>query len=367
MIMQIRARLTIRQVRARALNLSLLQPVETASGVMQTTPLVLIDIMTEEGITGRSYVRCYTLLALHPLTTLVSNLGELLKGSSAAPATVEQKLLQQFRLIGPQGLTGMAMAGIDMALWDAHAVACGMPLVTLLGGEPRPIPAYASLRSMSAEAAAREAEQALALGFSAMKVKVGRGNLALDLETIRAVRCAVGDAVKLMVDYNQSLSVVEAIDRGRVLDRENLYWIEEPTRADDFEGHARIAAATETAIQLGENFWSPYDMVKSIAAKASDHLMLDVMKLGGVSGWLRASALAHVSGLLASSHTFPEFSAHLLGVTPTAHLLEYLDHTSPILIEPVQIQDGHVLIPDRPGSGIEWNEGVIRRLGEHLS
>jgi mandelate racemase len=170
-----------------------------------------------------------------------------------------------------------------------------------------------------------------------------------------------------MVDYNQCLSVADAIERARALDDEGVCWIEEPTRADDFSGHAQIAAAAKTPIQRGENFWGVSDVAKSIAARASDHLMLDVMKLGGVSGWLRASALAHAHGLEASSHTFPEFSAHLLAITPTGRWLEYLDHAGPILQEPVRIQDGHALIPDAPGANLAWDEALISRLLRHGS
>jgi mandelate racemase len=359
-LMDISVRLTIRAIRACGLNLTLDRPIETASGVMNTTPLVLVDLSTREGITGHSYVRCYTPGALQPLVQLIANLEGLLIGEAAAPVPVEQKLQQHFRLLGPQGLTAMAMGGIDMALWDARARACGVPLVTLLGGEPRSIPAYASLRTMSPQGAAAEAEELLALGFTAVKIKIGRGDLAEDLATIRAVRRAVGNGIKLMVDYNQSLSVAEATRRVRVLDEEQLFWIEEPTRADDFEGHASIAATARTAIQLGENWWGPHDMAKSIAAHASDYVMLDVMKLGGVTGWLRAAALAESASLLASSHTFPEFSAHLLGITPTSHWLEYLDHAGPILRDPMRIKDGYAMIPDRPGSGLEWNEDTLQ-------
>ncbi|HEY6235242.1 MAG TPA: enolase C-terminal domain-like protein, partial [Candidatus Elarobacter sp.] len=263
------AALTIRTIRARGIDLALQRPVETASGTMRTAPLVLIDLLTEEGIAGCSYVRCYTPVALDPLARLIANLEPLLRGDGAAPATVERKLQRHFRLLGPQGLTGIAIAGVDMALWDARAKACGVPLVTLLGGEPKTIPAYASLRTMSPAGAAAEAAELIARGFTAIKVKIGRADLAADLETIRAVRRAIGDDAKLMVDYNQSLSVPDAIERARALDAEGLYWIEEPTRADDFDGHARIAAAAKTAIQLGENWWGPNDMAKSIAAHRS--------------------------------------------------------------------------------------------------
>jgi mandelate racemase len=358
--MNISPQLTIRELRVRGLDLHPQRPVETASGVMSSTPLVLIDLLTEEGITGTSYVRCYTPLALGPLVQLITNLDPLIKGAAAAPLVVAQTLQRHFRLLGPQGLAGIAMAGIDMALWDARARAAGVPLVTLLGGVPQPVPAYASLRTMRPESAAAEATELLTLGFRAIKVKVGRGDLAADLETIRAVRSAIGEGIKLMVDYNQSLSVAEALARVHVLDQEGLYWIEEPTRADDFAGHARITQAARTAIQLGENWWGPHDMAKSIAAGASDHVMLDVMKLGGVTGWLRAAALAEAASLPASSHAFPEFSAPLLGVTPTALWLEYLDHAGPILLEPVRIKDGFALPSERPGSGLAWDEAAVQ-------
>jgi mandelate racemase len=352
--------LTVRQISVRGINLALQRPVQTAGGVMASTPLVLIDLQTEDGVSGRSYVRCYTTLALDPLVRLISNIAALLKGKSAAPAVVEGTLHRSFRLLGAQGLVRVAMAGIDMALWDALARARGVPLVTLLGGQPGRIPAYASLRTMEPDDAAREAAELVGQGFKALKVKVGRGDLAADVETIRALRNAVGDGVTLMVDYNQSLSVADAIARVRVLDELDLYWIEEPTRADDFEGHARIAAAARTPIQLGENWDGPHEMMKSLRAEASDHVVLDVMKLGGVTGWLRAASLADAHSRLVSSHTFVEFSAHLLGVTPTAHWLEYLDHAGVILQEPLRAEGGFVTIPDRPGAGLEWNERAIR-------
>jgi mandelate racemase len=353
--------MTIRALSVRPFDLPLTRPIETAAGVMDTSPIVLIDVLTDDGVTGHAYVRCYTPLALEPLARLIANLEEPIVGLAADPAVVETQLRRRFALLGSQGLIGIAMAGIDMALWDARARAAGEPLVRLLGGEPRPIPAYASLRAMEPGAAAAETEQALERGFDKVKVKIGGGALADDLKAIRAVRAAAGDAIALMVDYNQSLSVDEALERARALDDEGLYWIEEPTRADDFAGHARIAAAARTPIQLGENWWGAHDMEKSVAAAASDHAMFDAMKIGGVSGWLRAAALAESSGLPASSHAFPELSAQLLAVTPTCHLLEYAGGAGSIALEPLWIEDGHAVIDDRPGSGLEWDEDALAR------
>jgi mandelate racemase len=206
--------LRIRAVGARGLDLALARPVETATGTMRTGPLVLIDLATEEGIVGRCYLRCYTPVALQPLVQLVANLGDLVRGDAAAPEAVEQKLQRHLRLLGPQGLTGIAVAGIDMALWDACAKAAHMSLVRLLGGDPTPLPAHASLRTMRPSGAAADAEAAVARGFTAIKLKLGWGELAADLEAIQAVRRAVGNEVDLMVDYNQSLSVAEALDHA---------------------------------------------------------------------------------------------------------------------------------------------------------
>ncbi len=352
--------LTIRQIRARPLDLALGRPVETASGTLRSAPLVLIDLSTDEGVIGRSYLRTYTPVALGPLAQLVENVGALLEGDAASPSAVDDKLQRHFRLLGLQGLAGAALAGIDIALWDAQARAAGVPLVSLLGGEPRPIPAYAGLRTMSPAGAAAEGEEALARGFTAVKVKASRST---DIDVIRALRAAVGESVSLMVDYNQSLTVDEALERAHLLDEEGLHWIEEPTRADDYAGHARIAEAARTPIQLGENWWGPHDMEKSLANGSSDHAMLNAMRIGGVTGWLRAAALAADAGLPLSSHAFPELSVHLLGVSPTCHMLEFAGHAGDILVEPIRIENGFALVPEAPGIGLDWDETALRRAG----
>jgi len=172
----------------------------------------------------------------------------------------------------------------------------------------------------------------------------------------------VGDGTRIMADYNQSLSVPEALDRIPALDDEGLYWIEEPTRADDPSGNARIAAAARTAIQLGENWSGTHDMAASLSANASDHATLDVMRLGGVSGWMRAAALAEAAAIPASSHAFIELSAQLLAVTPTGLWLEYLDHVGPLLVEPLRIRDGHAQPSQAPGAGLDWDEARVRHV-----
>ena len=355
---------TLLGLRARPVNVPMARPLRTAGGVVETAPLVLIDLETSEGIPGRSYLFCYTPLALAPVVRLLEGLGGPLNGQPVVPFEVDRVLQQRFRLLGPQGLTGMAMAGIDMACWDVAAKAAGLPLVRLLGGRSRPLRAYNSngLGLIGPDAAAREATELLDGGFQAIKVRLGYATLAEDLAVVRAVRKTAGPAVTLMADYNQSLDVPEAIRRAQALDEEGLEWIEEPVRADDYDGCARVAEAARTAIQIGENCWGPHDLARAIRAGSADRLMPDAMKVGGVTGWLRAAALTQAAGIPTSTHLFPEVSAHLLAVTPTADWVEYVDWAGPVLSEPLAIAAGQVTASDRPGLGLEWNEPAVTRF-----
>lgn len=353
----------IRALRARPVNVPIRRPLATASGSVAHGPIVLVDLETDAGITGVGYVVTQVGYGIKPLALLIEGLGEVVKGDPVAPFAVEQKLRKHLTLVGVQGFAMLALSAIDTACWDAAAKAAGLPLARLLGGVPRPIPAYNSngLGIMSPERAAAQAVELLEDGFKAIKVRLGYPTIADDLATVRAVRRAVGDAVALMSDYNQALLPPEAEHRARALDGEGLAWIEEPVRFDDYAGCARVAAAVATPIQIGENCWSVHDMRKALDAHASDYFMPDLGKIGGVSGWLRAAALAEPVGLPISTHLYPEVSAHLMCVTPTAHWLEHMDWANGILAEPLEIRDGAAVVPDRPGNGMRWNEAAVAK------
>src|SRR5438876_3733441 len=260
--------LRIRELRVRAVKVPMVEPHRTASGTIVESPLVLTDVLTEQGVVGHSYVFCYADLALRPTALLVKSLEPLIAGQPVAPLAIERLLAARFRLLGPQGLTGIAMAAIDMALWDALARAQNLPLVRLLGATPKAIPAYGATGYDGAEGSARVAAQWAERGFKGVKAKIGYPGVREDIEVVRAMRRAVGDDVSLMVDYNQSLAPADAIVRAQRLDDEGLTWIEEPTLADDYDGHARIAREARTPIQCGENWWGTHDMRKAIAAGA---------------------------------------------------------------------------------------------------
>jgi mandelate racemase len=351
----------IRSVQARGVVAPLDPPIRTAAGHVTQAPILLIDLTTDEGVVGRAYLFGYHAFTLGPLRDLVVALGEGLTDEALAPVELDRAMRARLALFGTRGLQGMAVAGIDMAAWDARAVAAGLPLATLLGGRPRPIVAYNSLGMIPPAEAADAAVKTAAAGFKAMKVKIGWPTLAEDLAVIRAARKILGDDVALMVDFNQSLTQPEAIRRGRALDGEGVAWIEEPVRADDFRGVAEVAAQVATPIQIGENFNGPYEMELALTLRASDLVMPDPQQIGGVTGWLRAAALAQTAGVPCSSHIFIETSAHLLAVTPTSHYLEYLDVAAPVLAEPLRPVDGMITAPTRPGIGITWNEAAVQR------
>lgn len=354
---------TITSLKARAVFVPMTRPLHTATGAITRVPLVLIDLTTSTGAVGRSYLFCITPLALKAQVALLDDMASLVVGQSLVPFDIEQMLAKRFTLLGATGLVGMAISGIDAALWDAKAIEANLPLARLLGGAVRPVKAYNScgLGLMGPDKVAREALELLQGGFTAMKLRLGYATLDEDLAAVRAVKAALPAGIVLMTDYNQALDPTEAIRRGHALEEFGLAWIEEPVRADDHAGNARVAAALKTPVQIGENYWGPRDMARAVAAGASDYVMPDLERIGGVSGWLRAAAIADAAALPMSTHLFPEASAHLMCVTPTAHWLEYVDWANPVLQAPLEIRDGHAMIRDAPGSGLVWDETRVKQ------
>src|SRR5580698_8490947 len=273
---------TIRELRVRTARVPLAEPHRTASGVITESPLVLTDVITSDGIAGHSILFTYTAAALQPAADLIRNLEPLLKGEPLAPCEIERKLARRFRLLGTQGLVGMALAGIDMALWDALARSQNLSLARLLGGIEKPVRAYGAVGYDGASGSAKVAEGWARRGFTGIKAKIGYPDVKEDLEVIRAIRAAAGEDVAIMVDYNQCLTPADAVERLRVLDGEGLTWVEEPTLAHDYQGHAVVAREARTPIQCGENWWGAADMRQAIAVGACDYMMADAMKIGGV-------------------------------------------------------------------------------------
>ncbi len=356
------APLTFKSIRARAVVLKLKRPVAIRIGNITDWPLILIDLFTEEGIVGRSYLEPYTVKTMRYLVPALQDFGEMLKGRRVAPAELYEAARKSLHFVGYEGQSMIAVSGLDMAAWDALAKARGVPLCVLLGGSVGPVKAYNSnglwLRppeTLAAEAIALRDEG----GFTGLKLRLGRERASDDLAAIDAIRNAVGDDMELMADFNQGLTFDEALRRCHMIDDAGLAWIEEPIVYDNLDGFARLAADLNTPIQIGENFYGPRDMHAALRMKACDLVMPDFMRIGGVTGWLRAAAIAGAAGIPMSTHLYPEVGAHVMRVTETAHWLEWQDWADPILQKPYDVRDGMLHIPEVPGVGLEWNEDAV--------
>jgi len=356
------AKLTLKSVRARPVVLKLKRHVVARIAAISDWPLVLIDLFTEEGIVGRSYLEPYTPKTMRYLIPALHDLGEMLKGHQVTPAELYAMARKSLHFVGYQGLSMIAVSGLDMAAWDALAKAAEMPLCMLLGGSVGPVRAYNSngLWLKAPEAVAAEAvELRDEGGFTGLKLRLGRALLADDLATVAAVRKSVGEEMQLMVDFNQGLDLAEALERCHAIDALGLTWIEEPIVYDNLDGFARLAAQLKTPIQIGENFYGPRDLYTALQKKACDLVMPDFMRIGGVTGWLKAAAIAGVAGVPISTHLYPEIAAHVMRVTDTAHWLEWQDWADPVLQRPYEIRNGMLHIPDVPGVGLEWDEDAV--------
>jgi mandelate racemase len=343
------------------------RPIVSKVGLFRDWPLILIDLYTDEGVVGHSYLEPYLKQSARYIVPVIEDLAEAAKGQPVAPFDVHRRAIGSLHLVGREGVSMIAASGLDMAAWDALARAADMPLAVFLGGTVGPVPAYNSnglwltaVDGLGAEAAALVAEG----GFTGLKLRLGREKLSDDVAAIAAVRESAGAAVKLMCDFNQGLSLGEALVRCHALDDHGLYWFEEPTTYDNIPGYAQLAREVKTPVQLGENFYGPRLLYQAVLAGAGDYVMPDLMRIGGVSGWLRAAAITGAAGIPMSTHLYPEVAAHLMRVTDTAHWLEWQDWADPILAEPFQVEDGCLIVPDRPGQGIEWNEKAVARFAQ---
>jgi len=356
--------LTVRDIVARPIVLKLKRPIVARIATITEWPFILVDLLTEEGIIGRSYLEPYIVRSMRYLVPALNDLAALLKGRRVAPIELFDAARKSLHFVGYEGLSMIAASGLDMAAWDALAKAANLPLCVLLGGSVGPVKSYNS-NGLWLQEPAELAEEALQLrdegGFTGLKLRMGRQRASDDLMALETVRKALGDGVQLMVDFNQGLDLAEALQRCHMIDDQGLAWIEEPIVYDNLDGYAKLAAELNTPLQIGENFYGPRVMHKAIQKNACDLVMPDFMRIGGVTGWMRAAAIAGGAGIPVSTHLYPEVAAHMMRVTETAHWLEWQDWAHPILKTPYQLKDGQLHIPNVPGVGLEWNEEAVKR------
>ncbi len=361
--------ITITGITVRRAMVPLRRSLATSFGLFTHGPFLFIDLECAGGLVGRVNAFTFHALGQRLIPDVLAELAGHFKGRAIelddVPAVhdVGQKKLM---LLGHEGITQMGLSIFDMALHDALGRANGLPLYRLLGAKSVAIQTYNSCGMGIAERPelVREARALVAEhgGFSHIKMRLGRANVRDDLLAIRAVREAVGDDVQLSVDFNQALPSVAALEACRLIDNERLAWIEEPVTYDDYETQARLTAKLSTPIQIGETWWHWRTAQRAMQMKASDYCMPDILRIGGVTGWMRTARAAAGISMPMSSHLSPEFSAHVLAATPTRHWLEFMDWSQDLLLDPLVPDKGFVRPRETPGAGIDWNEAALAKV-----
>ncbi|MEM8795387.1 MAG: enolase C-terminal domain-like protein [Pseudomonadota bacterium] len=353
----------MKRVRVRAVSVPLKRPIVSKVGLFDRWPVVLIDLEMDDGVIGTSYLEPYLHNAARYVAPAIHDLVDAFKERPIGHAAFFDQARKSLSLIGLEGVSMIAVSGIDMALWDAAAKRAELPLAEFLGGTLGGVKAYNSggLWLSDPDGQGDEAKALVAEGgFQGLKLRLGRDRLTDDLRALDEVRSGIGEDVNLMVDFNQGLSLDRAIHLCQALDDAGLYWFEEPIPYEQIAGFKELRRRLKTPIQIGENFYGPGIAADAILRSACDFIMPDMMRIGGVTGWLRTAAIASAQGVPMSTHLYPEISAHLMRVTPTAHWLEWQDWADPIVAHPFTLEDSEIQIPDRPGIGISWNEDAVK-------
>jgi L-talarate/galactarate dehydratase len=268
---------------------------------------------------------------------------------------VWEKLVSSAASAGRSGLATQAVAAVDVALWDLKARRAGLPLAKLLGAYRRAVPCFhtpSGFPTTPLPEVVDAAQRALARGVGGIKIAVGQPDVAADLERLRTVRDRLGDGVPLMVDANQQWDRATALRVGRVLERLNLVWLEEPLDANDVDGHAALAGALDTPVGAGELLTSVDEHGRLMAAGGCDYVQPDAPRVGGITPFLRVMALADHHGLALATHFAPELHVHLAAAYPRTAWVEQVDWLEPLFEERLEVRAGRLVVPDRPGLGL---------------
>jgi len=340
-----------------------LEPMGDAGhGAIDTEELITVDLHAE-GLTGHGYAYTIGHGGRAVWSLLDEDIVPLILGQDATDISGLWELMwQRLLYVGRGGLASFAIAAVDVALWDLYGVCEDKPLYALLGAEAREIPAYGSGVDLPKplDDLLSQTEDFLQRGFPGVKVKIGRPDPRVDEERVEAVRALIGDEVDLMVDANMAWDADEALERGRRLERFDLYWYEEPTLPEDVSGHARISRELDVPVAVGESLHSPHEFRRYVDEEAAGVLQIDPITNGGITVSVEALKMADEAGLSTSSHYTDELSAHLLCVSEKPVYLEkHAFALDPYLEEAQRVTNGHVRPSETPGTGLRFDTEAL--------
>ncbi|HJU14829.1 MAG TPA: mandelate racemase/muconate lactonizing enzyme family protein [Stellaceae bacterium] len=334
-----------------------------------TRPIVTLEVETDDGVVGVGVTYFGGALS-RTLKHAVDELGALAKGED--PLRVEAvaaKLRAAAGSAGPGGIFHLALSAIDMALWDIRGKALNQPLWKLLGGARERVPTYASgalMRGLSLDRVVQSAATLKDKGWREMKTQLalpGETTPAIEVERMRRVREAIGPDIKLMCDINQRWRPEQAIDIGRRVEDAGigLFWLEDVTAHDDYSGLARVTAALETPIAGGEYVWGIVPFRHMMERHSVDIVMIDLVRVGGITQWLKVAGMAEAFNLPVVSHLIPEVHVHLIGAVPNGLTVEYMPWLRPLFKQVPEQQNGELVMPTAPGLVLEFDQRTIDR------
>jgi L-talarate/galactarate dehydratase len=357
----------ITSARTRVVRLPSEEPLAGGAIIMgPTKDFVVLQLQTDQGLEGIGYTFFGGNLT-GALASALDTLAQLTVGADPRPIEALMTKLRNATLAGPNGIVTLALSAIDIALWDIKGKVAGVPVSTLAGGARTKSPVYASgalSRDSSLDQLVRCAGLLKERGWKQMKTQLALPaptNAVKEIERIREVRRAIGNEIDLMCDINQRWDVRQAISIGTRIEEVGLYWLEDVVAYDDYKGHAEVSHALATPTAAGEYVWGITPFRHLFEARGVDIAMADVMRTGGISGWLKIAAMAEAFNLPIVSHLYPDISVHLVCAVPNGLTIEYMPWSSKLFLETPQPINGELHVPQKPGLGLELDEQAITR------
>jgi len=359
----------VKSLSIRAADIPLRRKVVAKVGQFDNWAVLVTEITLNDGTVGKGYIGPYLANYMPTIASATVQLFKQFEGREIAPYEFYNEIMSSTSLMGRSGVAIYSLAALDISFWDASAKIAKEPLCVHLGGSIEPVKAYNScgLWLNAIDTLYNESQELIERGnFNILKIRLGREKIEDDIKAIENVKKALGNENLLLCDFNQGNSLPEAIHMLNTLDDKGLYWFEEPIDYYDYDGYKELRNRMKTPIMLGENFHGPDDAFRALDQKICDFIMPDLMRICGISGWMQSASLAAAYRIQMSSHLFPEVSSQLMRVTPTADLCEWTDWAEPILQEPYQISNGNVIIPDVPGTGIDFKDDILEKYKINL-
>ncbi|MGI9317345.1 MAG: mandelate racemase/muconate lactonizing enzyme family protein [bacterium] len=355
----------ITQLKTTLVDVPLAKPIATAIHAMRSVGCVLVELETDEGVTGESYAFTLNGVRLSALNETVLGFSHQVEGRDPHRVTeIGQAMWTEMNPTGHAGFPIAALATIDMACWDIIGKAANQPLHKLFGACRDKVKTYASgglWLSQSIDECVGEAAGFIDQGFRSMKIRLGNEKISDDVARVRAVREAIGPEIELLSDANQGLTIKHAIRLAREIEEFDIGWLEEPVSYLNLQGHADVRSATDIAIASGETEYTRFGMHRILEAEAVDVLMPDLQRVGGFSEFRRAAALASVYHVPVSTHLFTEQSLCVAASEPNCISVEHMPWFSSLFNESMVLEDGYLQVPNRSGIGFTFDQTALKK------